>query len=114
MQKKKEKIGELATLEVKKGELATPEVKPEPPPSPISSQRHHIIDCGDDFVMLVPQGDGFGDVVASGFACACNYVAKIASSGFPREKNRPSTPQSACVNDGISAPIQKIPPRSTI
>ena len=54
MQKKKEKIGELATLEVKKGELATPEVKPEPPPSPISSQRHHI-HCGDDFAMLVPK-----------------------------------------------------------
>jgi hypothetical protein len=38
----------------KKGKLATPEVKPEPPPSPISSQRHHI-DCGDDFAMLVPK-----------------------------------------------------------
>jgi hypothetical protein len=52
--KKKEKKGELATPEVKKGVLATPEVKPEPPPSPIISQRHHI-DCGDDFAMLVPR-----------------------------------------------------------
>ncbi len=48
MQKKRKK----RRPEVKKGELATPEVKPEPPPSPISSQRHHI-DCGDDFAMFV-------------------------------------------------------------
>ncbi len=26
-----------------------------------------------------------------GFGCACDYVAKIASSRFPREKNRPRT-----------------------
>jgi hypothetical protein len=49
--KKKEK---KRRLEVKKGELATPEVKPEPPPSPISSQHHHI-DCGENFAMLVPK-----------------------------------------------------------
>jgi hypothetical protein len=48
-----------------------------------------------------------------GFACACDYVAKIASSRFPGEKNRPRTPQSARVDDGISAPVQKIPPCST-
>ena len=48
-----------------------------------------------------------------GFTCACHYVAKIASLRFPREKNRPRTPQSARVDDGISAPVQKIPPRST-
>jgi hypothetical protein len=54
MQKKEGKKGKLAMPEGKKGELATPEVKPEPPPSPISSQRHHI-HCGDDFAMLVPK-----------------------------------------------------------
>ena len=48
-----------------------------------------------------------------GFACACDYITKIASSRFPREKNRPRTPQSAHIDDGISAPVQKIPPRST-
>ncbi len=54
MQKKEGKKGKLAMPEGKKGELATPEVKPEPPPSPISSQHHHI-HCGDDFAMLVPK-----------------------------------------------------------
>jgi hypothetical protein len=109
---KKGKKGELATPEVKKGELATPEVKPEPPPLPISSQSHHI-DCGDDFAMLVPKVTDLATYSHVGFACACNYVAKITSSRFPREKNRPSTRQSARVDDGISSPVQKIPPRST-
>ena len=48
-----------------------------------------------------------------GITCACHCVAKIASSQLPAEKNRPRTPQSTCVEDGTSAPVQKIPPRST-
>ena len=111
MQKKRRKKRRAGQAGGKKRRAGQARGKLEPPPSPIISQRDHI-DCGDDFAMLVPRVTDLATWSHVGFGSS-DYVAKIASSRFPREKNRPRTPQSARVDDGISAPVQKIPPRST-
>ena len=93
---------------VKKGKLATPEVKPEPPPSPISSQHHHV-DCGDDFAMLVTKVTDLATQSHVGYACACDYVPKIVSSRFPGRKTTHASHNQLASTMGYPLPSKKYP-----
>ena len=69
--------------------------------------------CGDDFAMFIPRGHGFSDVVACGFYLRVRLRGQNRDLVVPRGEKPPTDATISLDDDGISAPVQKIPPRST-
>ena len=106
-------------MQKKKGKKRRAEVEPATNQNPLPRRLFlnaivsKFTPCGEDFAMFIPRGPGFSDAVARGHHLRMPLRRQNRELVVPRGEKPPTDATISLDDDGISAPVQKIPPRST-